>query len=34
METEASAGQTLQTVLQLAVLSKGLLRLIQPHMAT
>jgi methyl-accepting chemotaxis protein len=34
METEASAGQTLLTVSQLTVLSKGLLRLIQPHMAT
>jgi methyl-accepting chemotaxis protein len=34
METEASAGQTLLTVSQLAVLSKGLLRLIRPHMAT
>jgi methyl-accepting chemotaxis protein len=34
METEASAGQTLLTVSQLTVLSKALLRLIQPHMAT
>jgi methyl-accepting chemotaxis protein len=34
METEASAGQTLETVSQLSVLSKGLLRLIRPHMAT
>ena len=34
METEASAGQTLQTVSQLADLSKGLLRLIQAHRAS
>ena len=33
METETSAGQTLQTVSQMAVLSKDLLRIIQPHMA-
>jgi CHASE3 domain sensor protein len=33
METESSAGQTLQTVSQMAVLSKDLLRIIQPHMA-
>jgi methyl-accepting chemotaxis protein len=33
VETEASAGQTLQTVSQMAVLSKDLLRIIQPHMA-
>ncbi len=32
-ETETSAGQTLQTVSQLAALSKDLLRIIQPHMA-
>jgi methyl-accepting chemotaxis protein len=32
-ETETSAGQTLQTVLQMAALSKDLLRIIQPHMA-
>ena len=33
METETSAGQTLQTVSQMTVLSKDLLRIIQPHMA-
>jgi methyl-accepting chemotaxis protein len=33
METETSAGQTLQTVSQMATLSKDLLRIIQPHMA-
>ena len=33
METETSAGQTLQTVSQMAALSKDLLRIIQPHMA-
>jgi methyl-accepting chemotaxis protein len=33
VETEASAGQTLQTVSQMAVLSKDLQRIIQPHMA-
>jgi methyl-accepting chemotaxis protein len=33
METETSAGQTLQTVSQMAVLSKNLMRIIQPHMA-
>jgi methyl-accepting chemotaxis protein len=33
VETEASAGQTLQTVSQMAVLSKDLMRIIQPHMA-
>jgi methyl-accepting chemotaxis protein len=33
METEASAGQTLLTVSQLALLSRGLLRLIQSHVA-
>lgn len=33
VETETSAGQTLQTVSQMAVLSKDLLRIIQPHMA-
>jgi CHASE3 domain sensor protein len=33
METEASAGQTLQTVSLMATLSKDLLRIIQPHMA-
>jgi hypothetical protein len=33
VETETSAGQTLQTVSQMAVLSKNLLRIIQPHMA-
>lgn len=32
-ETETSAGQTLQTVSQLAGVSKDLLRIIQPHMA-
>jgi methyl-accepting chemotaxis protein len=32
-ETETSAGQTLQTVSQLAGVSKNLLRIIQPHMA-
>ena len=30
-ETEASSGQTLQTASQLAVLSKDLLRLVQPQ---
>jgi methyl-accepting chemotaxis protein len=33
LETETSAGQTLQTVSQMATLSKDLLRIIQPHMA-
>jgi CHASE3 domain sensor protein len=33
VETETSAGQTLQTVSQMAVLSRNLLRIIQPHMA-
>src|SRR5216684_1166676 len=33
METETSAGQTLQTVSQMGLLSKDLLRIIQPHMA-
>jgi methyl-accepting chemotaxis protein len=33
METEASAGQTLQTVSQMATLSKELMRIIQPDMA-
>ena len=33
VETEASAGQTLQTVSQMATLSKNLMRIIQPHMA-
>jgi methyl-accepting chemotaxis protein len=33
IETETSAGQTLQTVSQMAVLSRNLLRIIQPHMA-
>jgi methyl-accepting chemotaxis protein len=33
VETETSAGQTLQTVSQMASLSKDLLRIIQPHMA-
>jgi methyl-accepting chemotaxis protein len=33
VETEASAGQTLQTVSQMATLSKNLLRIIQPDMA-
>lgn len=33
VETETSAGQTLQTVSQMAMLSKDLMRLIQPHMA-
>jgi methyl-accepting chemotaxis protein len=33
VETETSAGQTLQTVSQMAVLSKDLLRIIQPHIA-
>jgi methyl-accepting chemotaxis protein len=32
-ETEASAGQTLQTASELAGLSKGLLRLVQPRVA-
>jgi methyl-accepting chemotaxis protein len=32
-ETEASASQTLQTVSQLAGLSRDLLRIIRPHMA-
>jgi CHASE3 domain sensor protein len=31
-ETETSAGQTLQTVSQMATLSKNLLRIVQPHM--
>jgi methyl-accepting chemotaxis protein len=33
VETETSAGQTLQTVSQMASLSKNLMRIIQPHMA-
>jgi methyl-accepting chemotaxis protein len=33
VETETSAGQTLQTVSEMVVLSKNLLRIIQPHMA-
>jgi methyl-accepting chemotaxis protein len=33
VETETSAGQTLQTVSQMATLSRNLLRIIQPHMA-
>ena len=33
VETETSAGQTLQTVSQMAILSKDLLRIIQPHIA-
>jgi methyl-accepting chemotaxis protein len=33
VETETSAGQTLQTVSQMATLSKNLLRIIRPHMA-
>jgi methyl-accepting chemotaxis protein len=33
VETETSAGQTLQTASQMSVLSKNLLRIIQPHMA-
>jgi methyl-accepting chemotaxis protein len=33
METETSAGQTLQTVSQMAQLSRDLLRIIRPHMA-
>jgi CHASE3 domain sensor protein/ABC-type transporter Mla subunit MlaD len=33
VETETSAGQTLQTVSQMATLSKDLLRIIQPDMA-
>ncbi len=33
VETETSAGQTLQTVSQMVSLSKDLLRIIQPHMA-
>jgi len=33
VETEASAGQTLQTVSQMAALSKDLMRIVQPHMA-
>jgi methyl-accepting chemotaxis protein len=33
LETETSAGQTLQTVSMMATLSKDLLRIIQPHMA-
>jgi len=33
METEASAGQTLQTVSQMAALSRDLMRIIKPHMA-
>jgi methyl-accepting chemotaxis protein len=32
-ESETSAGQTLQTVSQMATLSKNLLRIIRPHMA-
>jgi methyl-accepting chemotaxis protein len=32
-ETEASAGQTFQTVSQLATLSKDLVRIIRPHLA-
>jgi methyl-accepting chemotaxis protein len=33
VETETSAGQTLQTVSQMATLSRELLRIVQPHMA-
>jgi methyl-accepting chemotaxis protein len=33
VETETSAGQTLQTVSEMATLSKDLQRIIQPHMA-
>ena len=33
VETETSAGQTLQTVSQMATLSRDLLRIIQPHKA-
>jgi methyl-accepting chemotaxis protein len=33
VETETSAGQTLQTVSQMALLSKNLMRIIRPHMA-
>jgi methyl-accepting chemotaxis protein len=33
VETETSAGQTLQTVSQMAVLSKDLLRIVQSHVA-
>jgi methyl-accepting chemotaxis protein len=33
METETSAGQTLQTVSQMAALSKDLMRIIQPELA-
>jgi methyl-accepting chemotaxis protein len=33
VETETSATQTLLTVSQMAVLSRDLLRIIQPHMA-
>jgi methyl-accepting chemotaxis protein len=33
VETETSASQTLQTVSQMAALSKNLMRIIQPHMA-
>ncbi len=33
VETETSAGQTLVTVSQMAMLSKNLMRIIQPHMA-
>jgi methyl-accepting chemotaxis protein len=33
METESSAGQTLQTVSLMATLSKDLMRIIKPHMA-
>jgi methyl-accepting chemotaxis protein len=33
VETETSAGQTLQTVSQMAMLSRNLMRIIQPHMA-
>jgi CHASE3 domain sensor protein len=33
VESETSAGQTLQTASQMATLSKNLMRIIQPHMA-
>jgi methyl-accepting chemotaxis protein len=33
-ETETSAGQTLQTVSQLSGLSRNLLRIVRPHMAS
>jgi len=33
VETETSAGQTLQTVSQMTALSQDLLRIIKPHMA-